>query len=314
MPPAHTPHDAGEPGPDTLGQHTLGPHVVGTRVVVRRVVRGETGPSGGPALTDTLGTCTAWGEGRCVVVREDGSAVEIPWSDIVSGKPVPPRPSVRFRVPPREVELHSFAGWPEVTREAVGAWVVRSAPPMGGRHLERANSALAMGDPGLPLAEASARVVAAYERLGQVPLVQVDRDDAAVVDGLAGLGWQPLGTSDEVAQVASTAQVVRRLPVPPDEAVREEDDRRLAVALEDGVARGSASLDGDWLCVHSLTFAEDHRRRGLARLVLAELLDWGASRGATTAWLHVEDDNQAALALHAGLGFRTHHRNRYLRA
>jgi hypothetical protein len=36
---------------------SLGPHVVGQRVVVRRVVHGETGPSGGPALTDLLGTC-----------------------------------------------------------------------------------------------------------------------------------------------------------------------------------------------------------------------------------------------------------------
>jgi hypothetical protein len=28
---------------------------------------GETGPSGGPAMTDVLGICTAWGDGVCVV-------------------------------------------------------------------------------------------------------------------------------------------------------------------------------------------------------------------------------------------------------
>ena len=44
----------------------------------------------------------------------------------------------------------------------------------------------------------------------------------------------------------------------------------------------------------------------------AELLDWGASQGALTAWMHVEDDNDAALAFWASLGFRTHHENRYL--
>ena len=36
---------------------SLGPHVVGERVVVRRLLRGETGPTGGPAFTDLLGTC-----------------------------------------------------------------------------------------------------------------------------------------------------------------------------------------------------------------------------------------------------------------
>lgn len=247
-----------------------------------------------------------------MVEREDGTAVEIALADIVSGKPVPPRPSVRFRVPARDVELHSFAGWPEVTRAPLGEWLVRSAPPMGGRLLKRANSVLAMGDPGLPLPEAAAQVVAAYGRLGRTPLVQVDRD-ADLARDLTALGWEPLGTGDSLTQVASVAQVVRRLPAPPSEAVSHEGPARLEVSLEDGTARGGASLDDDWLGVFSLEVDPDHQRRGLGRLVLAELLDWGASQGATTVWLHVEDSNDAALTLYEALGFRTHHRNRYLR-
>jgi hypothetical protein len=69
----------------------LGPQVVGLRVVVRRVVRGETGPSGGPALTDVLGVCESWGDGRAVIRRDDGTTVEIALADVVAGKPVPPR-------------------------------------------------------------------------------------------------------------------------------------------------------------------------------------------------------------------------------
>jgi hypothetical protein len=46
-------------------------------------------------MSDVLGTCEAWGDGRCLVRREDGTAVEIPIADIVSGKPVPPRPPRR---------------------------------------------------------------------------------------------------------------------------------------------------------------------------------------------------------------------------
>jgi ribosomal protein S18 acetylase RimI-like enzyme len=46
--------------------------------------------------------------------------------------------------------------------------------------------------------------------------------------------------------------------------------------------------------------------------VLAELLDWGASLGATTALLHVETVNAGAIALYERHGFVTHHTNRYL--
>jgi GNAT superfamily N-acetyltransferase len=74
----------------------LGPHVVGQRVVVRRLVPGETGPTGGPALTDLLGICESWNDASMTVRAEDGSLTEIALSDVVSGKPVPPRPS-RFR-------------------------------------------------------------------------------------------------------------------------------------------------------------------------------------------------------------------------
>ena len=290
-----------------MGSHTLGPHVVGQRVVVRHLL-----PDG--RASDVLGTCTAWGADSLTIDR-DGPAdqagpVVIALADVVTGKPVPPRASVRARVPAREVELHSFADWPEVVREPLGEWVVRSSPPIGGRLLKRGNSALAMGDPGVPLAEASDRVRSAYARLDRVPLAQVERD-GEVEQGLRGLGWEPFGSGDSATMLASLAQVVRLLP-PPSDTVSEETPTRLAVTLADGTARGGASLDGDWLCVHSLTVDPDHRRRGLARLVLAELLDWGASRGARTAWLHVESDNAPALALYGGVGFRTHHLNRYL--
>ena len=63
---------------------SLGPHVVGRRVVVRRLLAGQKGPSGGPAMTDVLGTCEAWADGEVVVRRERGDLVTIPTDDIVS--------------------------------------------------------------------------------------------------------------------------------------------------------------------------------------------------------------------------------------
>jgi hypothetical protein len=91
------------------GTPYLGPHVVGQRVVVRRVVVGETGPTGGPAFTDVLGVCVAWDP--CVVETGSGSRVVIPLAEIVSGKPVPPRPSQRLRAGFGECESHGGAPW-----------------------------------------------------------------------------------------------------------------------------------------------------------------------------------------------------------
>ena len=96
-----------------MGSHTLGPHVVGQRVVVRHLL-----PDG--RASDVLGTCTSWGADSLTIDRDGppgrAGPIEIALSDVVTGKPVPPRASVRARVPAREVELHSFADWPEVAR------------------------------------------------------------------------------------------------------------------------------------------------------------------------------------------------------
>ena len=144
---------------------SLGPHVVGQRVVVRRIVRGETGPSGGPALTDLLGTCVSWGDGFCVVEPDgkyaDGDPVRIALADIVSGKPVPPRPSVRQRVPAREAELRVVRMFPGTATEPLGEWLLRTDPAStcasGSRsraayHCWTVAAAPASGTPGEPRA------------------------------------------------------------------------------------------------------------------------------------------------------------------
>lgn len=58
--------------------------------------------------------------------------------------------------------------------------------------------------------------------------------------------------------------------------------------------------------IHVLNVAVDpvERRKGIARLLLAELLERGRSRGLSMATLEVRRSNEPALALYAGLGFR----------
>ncbi len=288
-----------------MGRHSLGPHVVGQRVVVRRLVRGETGPSGGPAMTDLLGVCEAFGAGVIVVRPQSGPALTVPLADVVSGKPVPPRASVRDRVPAREAQVRGFALFPDLQTAPLGDWVLRDSPTATAR---RANSVLAFGPSGLPDAEAVAAVVAHYRR----PV-------AAVLAGSAedhlftGLGWVPEShEADTLFQVAGLAQVARAVRAVDDGAVVLAVDGDVVTADAGGVAGGVAAYADDWVGFRAIEVDPAHRRRGLGRQVMAALVGWGAERGAATAYLQVLSDNEPALALYAGLGFRTHHRYRYL--
>ena len=93
-----------------------------------------------------------------VVRREPGDLVEIATADIVSGKPVPPRPSVHRRLDPVTADRLALPGWRPVETEPLGEWVLRAS----GGFSSRGNSVLALGDPGLPTGRggrASRRVV-----------------------------------------------------------------------------------------------------------------------------------------------------------
>lgn len=295
--------DAPEPHP--VGRHQLGPHVVGTRIVVRHLL------SDGRA-TDVLGTCLSFSDTELVVDRDGAGPVTIRVADVVTGKPVPARPSVRHRVSAHDVELHVGSLWPTMTTEPLGSWLLRASPPLGGRLRRRGNSALAMAEPGVPLSTATIAVRSFYADLGQDPLVQVQADSPLEM-ALAPLGFTPLGDGDAHCQLAPVSRALRAAGA--GSAGRLSESGTTCVVEYGGasvLARGEAALDGDWLGLHGLEVDPSVRRQGLGTRVLAGLLDWGASLGATTAWLHVETDNHAGLATYERLGFVTHHTNRYL--
>ena len=331
------------PGDASRRRPGLGPHCVGKRVVVRRLVPGEQGPTGGPALTDVLGTMLVWGPDTTVVEREDGTRVTITISDIVSGKPVPPRPSVRLRVTPGEAERRALRGWPAVEAQGLGEWVLRAS----GGFSTRANSALVVGSPGCPLDEGLATVREFYLARDLPALAQVVVGSDEEADLLTG-GWRDArpGEAPTSFQVASVAQVARRLRGLPsrddapeavvtdrvddrwlatDERARRHQDTATAVLegpevvafvmLGDPVlARGRVSLADDWAGITDVWVSPDRRRRGLAVEVVRELVGRAAEQGATTAYLQVRGDNAAAIGLYDRLGFVTHHEYRYLAA
>ena len=326
---------------------SLGPSCVGLRVVVRRVLPGQTGPTGGPAMTDLLGILEEWGDTTLTVRREDGTPVVVDRAHVVAGKPVPPRPPVRLRVPVEVAEHRALASWPAVEAERIGEWVLRASDGFSAR----ANSALLLGDPGASWDEAVGRVVDFYRRRDLPVWVQA-MHGSVELDRLLDEGWVTArpGEADTgfyLAGVAGAARAVRRLlPAgPPTVTIQDrasdawlaDDERALrhreaARAVLEGpeqvafasvdeagvvVAKGRGALSpgaDPWLGITDVWVDPGHRRRGLAAVVLEALLGWAAERGAATAYLQARQDNAAALALYERLGFTRHHSYRYLRA
>ena len=69
------------------------------------------------------------------------------------------------------------------------------------------------------------------------------------------------------------------------------------------VAVALGVLERGWLGVYDVVVAADRRGQGLGTQLMLNLLHWGRSQGAAAAYLQVMDNNGAALALYARLGF-----------
>ncbi|MET9504628.1 GNAT family N-acetyltransferase [Streptomyces sp. NPDC006622] len=72
-------------------------------------------------------------------------------------------------------------------------------------------------------------------------------------------------------------------------------------------AIGRCVVDGRWAGFGAVEVDPAQRRRGLATVVMAALARRALAEGASAAWLQVEEDNTAARALYAGMGFGAHH-------
>ncbi|MCZ2827104.1 MULTISPECIES: GNAT family N-acetyltransferase [unclassified Modestobacter] len=234
-----------------------------------------------------------------------------------------------------ELELLAARGWQALEEERLGDWLLRA----GGGFTGRANSALVVGDPGVPLPEAVAAVSRWYDDRGlrpaaQLPGVQSRRADAAfdaagwtrdedvlVLTAAAGRPAEPnvrvdLSPTPDDAWLAGYRH--RGAPLPPvaRQVLTSAADVvfasvRLDPAPAPLAAVGRGALTDGWLGVTAVTVAEEHRRRGLATAVMAALGRWAAERGAHSTYLQVTAGNAAARALYRQAGFIEHHRYHY---
>lgn len=303
---------------------------MGRRVVVRRVVGTR---DGRPVFSDLLGELVTVDDTNLTVRDDTGVERTVPLGEVAAGKPVPPRPASHREI--IALERVAAAGWPAPDTGRLGDWLLRAADGW----TNRANSVLPLGEPGLPLPDALERVHAWYAERGlaprfAVPLPARRRLDQALTDR----GWPPThAVLVQTARLAAVRTVLAGRPdLPPVRITGRPGDDWLAVAsdrkggLPDVAVRvltgpptvGFASVyDGDtlvavgrgvvtdgWLGLSLVEVAATARRRGLARHVVAGLVDWAVRHHAERGYLQVEEDNRAALSLYAGLGFATHHR------
>ncbi|MGW4358153.1 GNAT family N-acetyltransferase [Streptomyces californicus] len=309
------------------------PADVGKRVSVR--CRTESGGAGAE-FTDTVGVLTSWDRGVLSITRKSGESVHIVESSLVAGKTVPAAPA-RRRGPAasfEELAAVTARAWQPVESEPLGDWRLRAA----GGFTRRANSALPLGDPGLPAGEALDRVRAWYAERDLPPYVQTATGAAGTQELLCAElerhGWRrevtaqvriaalaPVG--DGAADVAAV-----RLTRAPDAAWLASYQRfstpgpHVLRVLESGPsvwfatvagdggapdAIGRCVVDGRWAGFMAVEVAPERRRRGLATTVMTALARRALDEGASAAWLQVEEENEGARALYDGMGFALHH-------
>lgn len=229
------------------------------------------------------------------------------------------------------LELRCADAWQPVTLDKIGDWRLRAADGFTGR----ANSALAVGDPGVPVTDAL-RAVCDFAHAHRIPAVVQAVNDSDTERAVAAAGWVPnsghaaghlvsvltgplgAGAEDVPVLTEPTADwweltVGRPEPTAAERHVLTTGEIGYAFADVMGVTAGAvrAAVVDDVLHIARLAVRPEYRRRGLATALMAACGPWAAARGATRTVLQVAVDNPGALALYDELGFTEHHRYRY---
>jgi GNAT superfamily N-acetyltransferase len=311
----------GRPRAAWVGGRRLTAEDVGHRVVVRRIVDVRAGRL---LYSDLLGELVELSEHSLTVNTRDGR-IGVPATEVAYAKRIPDQ---RRLTATERLELIAARGWPAPDTERLGDWWLRAA----GGWTSRANSALAVGDPGLPFPEAVEAVLRWYAARDQPAAIAVPLPvGGRILPLLQRRGWRsaprvdvctaalpPLVHADDSIQLdpqppgqwLAALAAVHGLPEMATHVLTAVPQVRFAGAYADAsrataIARGVVA--DEWLGISLLHVDPGNRRRGWARRITGALAAWATELGADRAYVQVEEHNAQAHALYAGLGFAVHH-------
>jgi ribosomal protein S18 acetylase RimI-like enzyme len=244
-----------------------------------------------------------------------------------------------------ELEHIAARHWRGTEEDRLGGWLLRAADGFTGR----ANSALPLGDPGMPLDDALATVTRWYRDRALPPMIVVplplegDSPRHQLDKHLSERSW-PTRPGPAFVMVAdlATAPPVGNLPADAEFLVdAEPDDPWLAmyhyrgqdqqppvmrtvlmsapaqafvsIRAADGevLAIGRLSIADGWAGITAVEVTQTRRRAGLGTALTSAICAEAAARGARQAFLQVEIDNLPARTLYERCGFRYSHRYHY---
>ncbi|MCA4725324.1 N-acetylglutamate synthase, CG3035 family [Mycolicibacterium fortuitum] len=286
--------------------------VLGSRVSLRyRLPAGSAKP-----LTDVIGHLERL-EPTVLIRTKDGELVDIAPDDVVTVRELSHTPVRASEI--RALEHAAALAWPGVEQQWSGGWLLRA----GHGITSRANSAIPL-DVSAQIAHLA--VVRDWYRERDLPawLALPERLLPIRTPGIkparvmvrepAAAPTTPTATLAQQPDAQWLAIYERDVPV---DVLTAVIDGRLTFATVSGCAVGRGAVttapDGTpWLGISSVRVSPAHRGQGHARAVCEALLAWGAESGARRAYVQVEVDNHAAIALYTTLGFRLHHQTRYV--
>jgi GNAT superfamily N-acetyltransferase len=243
-----------------------------------------------------------------------------------------------------QFERMAAAHWRGTEEEWLGDWLLRAAEGFTGR----ANSALPLGDPGLPLEAALAAVTQWYGARGLRPMIAVpapieaDSPGQALDQHLSERKWLtrsspafvmladlplgvpldglPAGRAVEVSREPDDAWAARYhyrgqdyLP-PVARKVLTSAEEQSFMSIRDGgkvLAIARLSVAGGWAGITAVEVHPEYRRQGIGAAITAAACREAQQRGTSRVFLQVEVDNAPAKALYERLGFRVSHRYHY---
>jgi N-acetylglutamate synthase len=241
-----------------------------------------------------------------------------------------------------DLERVAALSWRAPEEERLADWLLRSADGFTGR----ANSALALGDPGMPAEQALDRVRAWYQDRGLPAMISLPypvggphRNPLDVLLDRRGWTVRPgaatvmVGRADALTVDPLTGEPDRvEIDAYPDEGwlgrYHYRGQQLPAVAIRlltsaawqgfasvrsggETIAIGRVAVAGGWAGLTAIEVGPRYRRRGLAAAVTTALAAAATKEGATQLYLQVEDDNEAARALYRKIGFTDHHGYHY---